>query len=512
MNNAERNYTPEEREILRRYVTDICGDVYCITNLPEEVVAVIFAYVSRSPLSFRENLLKLIKGDLEQSFYPDGVTKDHFELAQKRAIDFHRRITLGYGHSSVSELSTARVGIERISRLASAELELANPFISFIEYSQRYQKPVKGAFYLPDDIKNNPELSRVFMDTCNKLYDMYEEVFRMLHSFHLKNTAKLLNESDEAFHSRTEKTAFEDARYILPLATFTNLGMVANARAIRDGLVQLLSSDYPECRDLAQAVKQQVSFLLPTLLRHAEPSPYLENARQIMSRMIKDLTDCRDYKTESVELLDYTGKGLNDPESEALKRLLSTALNGVLYGKCGLSAENWVDKAAKTDLIDLFNLITESLGVYDNPLTAFTTVKYRFRFRISEANWHQLLRHSRKINFSWGPPRTDLDITIPNNVKESQAEALFLEAIFLSQEAFRKVNEFSPQSARYLVTNAHHRQIIAEFDLWELYHLINLRTTPEAQWDIRQTVEKVEELVKKVHPSLIAFARRRTKA
>ena len=45
--------------------------MYCIYNLPEEVIAVIFAYVSRSPLSFRDNLLKLLRsGDLDLMSLP----------------------------------------------------------------------------------------------------------------------------------------------------------------------------------------------------------------------------------------------------------------------------------------------------------------------------------------------------------------------------------------------------------------------------------------------------------
>lgn len=34
---------------LSRYVSDTEGDVYAITGLPEEILAVVFAYVSRSP-------------------------------------------------------------------------------------------------------------------------------------------------------------------------------------------------------------------------------------------------------------------------------------------------------------------------------------------------------------------------------------------------------------------------------------------------------------------------------
>ena len=50
-------FTEDEKAVLKKHVTNINDDIYCIKNLPEEVVAVLFAYVSRSPNSFKRNLL-----------------------------------------------------------------------------------------------------------------------------------------------------------------------------------------------------------------------------------------------------------------------------------------------------------------------------------------------------------------------------------------------------------------------------------------------------------------------
>ncbi len=60
------------------------------------------------------------------------------------------------------EHAIAHIGIEKISRLASAELELANTFNSFTEYSQRYQRPQRGQIYTPVELEGNPEASKLF--------------------------------------------------------------------------------------------------------------------------------------------------------------------------------------------------------------------------------------------------------------------------------------------------------------------------------------------------------------
>lgn len=521
MRDPQITWSPEDEAILRRHVTDLTGNIYCIRNLPEEVVAVMFAYVSRSPRSFRENLLRLVKSEqIDLGAWIEAYDDDALplEAAQAKARDFHERVTLGYGHSSVSELSSARVGIERVSRIASAELELANPFLSFIEYSQRYQRPQRGDVYVPPQLSDHPDLQKLYLDTCDRLYDAYEELNRGLVAYLQERISRRTDESEAAYLKRIEKIAFEDARYALPLATLTNLGMVGNARAVRDAIVRLLASPYPECVEMAQGIREQVLRVLPTLLRHAEPSAYLAGATEAVERIVFAHRSAgaeaaaagsdRPGELPAVELLRYTGMGTAAPEAEALRELLAMAL----YHGAGQGAplpEGWVEEASYDELLSAFRMIRAGLGPHDNPLDAFTSVKYRFRLIISEANWHQMLRHSRKIRFGWTHPRRDLGFVVPPHIEEAGLTPLLEAAVTAAEEAALRLEAIAPRLADYLVTNAHRRAVVADLDLWELYHLINLRTTPEAQWDIRKTVEAMEREVAAVHPNLVAGARRR---
>src|SRR3990172_4981726 len=96
---------PEERDLvpdeIKKYVSNTDKDIYTVSNLPEEVIAVIFAYVSRSPKGFRENI---------------GVVIKEEELGQERATKFHEKWVLHYGHASVAEHATVHIGIENVSR------------------------------------------------------------------------------------------------------------------------------------------------------------------------------------------------------------------------------------------------------------------------------------------------------------------------------------------------------------------------------------------------------------
>src|SRR4051794_24970122 len=63
-----------ERALLAPYLTNLDQPVFALRNLPEEVIAVLFAYYSRSRDSLRQNLLKLIV-DRDLDFSP-GATAD----------------------------------------------------------------------------------------------------------------------------------------------------------------------------------------------------------------------------------------------------------------------------------------------------------------------------------------------------------------------------------------------------------------------------------------------------
>lgn len=269
--------TENETVDLTRYVSNLDRNVYTIYNLPEEVIAVIFAYVSRSPASFRDNLAKLLKDDdLAVGNTPEGS----FTTYSEKAARFHEKWVVGYGHSSVAEHAVAHLGVEKISRLASAELELANTFNSFTEYSQRYQRPNRGSFHVPEELDSFPELKQAFIRLNKKAFDTYEQLLAGLIPY-LENTLpREKGESDKRFSSRLEKIAFEDARYVLTLATQTSLGLTGNGRALRDTLVRLLSSRYAESRTLAREMEREISQVIPTLLKHVKASDYLLSTRE----------------------------------------------------------------------------------------------------------------------------------------------------------------------------------------------------------------------------------------
>lgn len=508
------------------YVSNEDKNVYAITGLPEEFIATLFAWVSRSPKSFREHLKIAAK-----EFQLPALANPFLGL-NKKAKDFHEKWTVGYGHSSVAEHATAHVGIENISRLASAELELANSFLSITEYSQRYQKPERGKWTNPmyghasadfdygkgnlhDDIEAFYEKTfDVFEQLIDGVYASLKEKYHQSEEFKTlkaeqteKGTdIKALEGIDKKLkmaYSALKKLAFEDARYVLPLAMHTQLGMTANGRAWRDALAQLGNSEHAESKELAEDLREEITKVLPVLLKYATPSQYQVNSKKRVSEIFKE--ENSDFMPPmDVQLLSVP------TQSEMIDKivaLLDLELTNNTYSRGKFVAEGITPRGSKEDAIA--RLLFE-MKHFDMAPDVFKHIRYDAAVNVSEANWHQLLRHNRMTDFTFGKPSPFFGIKIPPRIVEAGLADLVKDIAQQSRELYNKLVEEGYESeAQYVVLNAHKRQVFMSFSLWEAYHLINLRTSDEAQWDIRETFEQLHKQLTAVHPHLFANAKRR---
>lgn len=477
--------TDAQRALIAPFVSEMEGPVFAITGLPEEVIAVVFAYVSRRPHGFRENLAELLAtGEITQA-----PTDHSWRAATAKAAAFHERWVVGYGHSSVAEHATVHLGVEGISRLASAQLEMSNPYLSFTEYSQRYQQPKAGAFVLPPELAEHPEWKERFSTLQNHLYQTYEALLDKLVAARASQEPRAPDEGEAQYQRRLRRASFEDARYALSLAVRTSLGMTTNARALGEALRCLAASPYGEVRQLAEALREQASTVTPTLLRHVEPTAFERDWYGRQPTVVSDSSD-------ELALIDYTGAGSAAPETVAVSQLIGEALP-------------FAADASPAERLQQLENYLQLLGPFDALPAAFTCIRYRFHFSLSEAAFHQLLRHGRRMLLVAGAPTASGAPVIPPAVSAAGGEPLLIAATEAAEKQFNELVQFVPQAAGYTVTNAHRRQVTCEIDLAELYHFLNLRSTAEAQWEIRALAGAMQRAVARVHPHLVRFAVRR---
>jgi thymidylate synthase (FAD) len=117
------------------------------------------------------------------------------------------RMLIKNQHLSVLEHAYATFRISNVSRAFTHQL-VRHRLCSFIQQSQRYVEESNFNYIEPDSIKENPEAHSIFID----LVDRAKEAYIKLHKLGVRK---------------------EDARYVLPNATGSQIVMSANFREWR---------------------------------------------------------------------------------------------------------------------------------------------------------------------------------------------------------------------------------------------------------------------------------------
>lgn len=458
------------------------GNIYCVTNIPEEYLAVLFAKVSRSPKSFREELERALTEEAELLLTNVPV----FTGLSEKAKAFHEKWTVGYGHSSVAELATVNLCLEKVSRLATEQFELGSNFLSLTEFSQRYQKPTLGSWHNPGEGK----LHEKFEDYFSRLFKVYEELVTKLTAYHIENGMQ---------KNAAEKIAFEDARYVLPLATYSQLGAKVNARALADVLRNMKASTHKEINDIADRIHEESTKVLPTLIRHVEPSDYMKQYYQ--DQTVVPVQHSPLSAPNAYFLSMPSARTVSHEFTES--RILRNNASPQQTVTATMRDMNHLDR--KSQMLSFF----EAMGPHDMMGAYGESMKFKAAFTISEACWHQLLRHNRGMTFNQSKPSTKLGFVTPPAIKMAGLNDLYQQAALLAEVFSESLQVEAPEHMSYAVLNMHTRVVTSVLDMNQLFHLINLRTSEEAQWEIRDVFEQLHKDFAREHEGLAAFAKRR---
>lgn len=386
------------------------------------------------------------------------------EIALKeieKARRTNRRIIFEMGHSSIAEHSVFNIDIIKISRLAVEEIEHFR-LASYTERSQRYVK-LKEGFFIPKEIKNS-KIGKEYQRIIKNLFLTYEDFIN-------KGIAK------------------EDARYLLPLATFTQLGMTVNARSLEYILRNFSASPLEEIKELGKKIYRKVKKIAPSLLRYYRATDYEVKTRKELKNFIEKNFQFKIEKEEieDVKLITYYNNDLIP------KALIFSSLFQPFPQNLSLSTE-------KKEAIIKKSL--EYLEFYDAVLREFEFGFLIFEIVISASAFAQLKRH-RLMTLITQPYNPELGFTIPKSIIEKKLEKEFTERIKEAEELFYSLKEkLGIEKAQYILTNAHRKRILICLNPREFYHISRLREDKEAQWEIREIVQKMSSLAKEKMPEV----------
>ena len=448
-------------------------------ELTEEQIAVAFAMTSRRPEPFDEIAA---------------------QVSQERAADFHERWVLGYGHSSVAEHAVLHLAVENISRLACDTLE-DNRLASYTEKSSRYQLMPPDYFHLPAELEDDPDLARLFVNTCTQLFQDYHRLVEACVDYLQGKNPQRERERDEVYRLRLQRDATDSCRALLPAATLTNVGVTANARVLEHAISKLMSAGLVEEKTLGEELRSQARAITPTLVKYADHNPYLAGSRQRETRAIHPEEIHSDHPTAEVD----GGSGLPgtklvgwDPQAE---EKLAAAL---VYGQSSKSYEEvwrWTLGLVPEKRREIIAEAVAGLGPHDAPVREFEVVDYTFEFVLDYGAYREFKRH-RMQSYIPQPLSISLGRRVPDLVVEAGLADQFNEALDPVEAAYSQVAQVFPLVAEYLATHAHYRRVFSKMNLRECYHLFKLRISDLAHFAIREPMLEAMRQAVDVHPQL----------
>ncbi len=492
-------FTPEEVAVLQPYVSNLGRSIYALKNLPEEVVAVLFAYYSRSRETLRRNLLKLIQEkdlDLAERLKWAAVEDDALALARQKAKEFHEKWVVGYGHASVAEHAVAHLAVEDVSILASKVIEDTR-LASYTEKSTRYVVFDQGKFYREPRLMASPH-ARLYEETCRYLLDTYSRLTEPLTAAVRREVPRGDDQSVRAYEAACRAKSCDVLRYVLPAATLTNIGITINGRLLEHLITKLLSHPLEECRATGALLKAEGQQILPTLLKYADPSPYLTETVRAMETLAREqFAGCPPAEAPPVSLVRF-------PE-DAEEQLAAA----ILYGYTPHPFRQVQERVGKLSREEKVRVIDEYLrrrGPHDQPLRALEHLTYTFDILVDFGAFRDIQRHRMATQT---PQELDAihGYSTPPEIVRYDLLPPYEECMARAEEAYRVIAVDFPREAPYVLPLAFRKRVLFTWNLREICHFVQLRSSKQGHPSYRQIAQQVYREIERVHPLLARYLR-----
>ena len=472
-------------------------EVFAVHGADPEVLAYAMAKYSRSALSMRESLA---------------------EISRQRAEQFLNTFYFQYGHRSIADLAHVAMAIERLSLLAAIVLVDEQRWDGQ-ERSTRYQNFLKSGWYFPD-FGEDSGAAQLYSDTITSLFSAYQRTTAAVLEALRRRVPCPEAMKPEAYERTLKARAFDEARYLLPLATNTSLCQITNARTLETQVSRLLSNPTAEVRDLGTKLREaaigpawnvnaQAGEVrsAPTLVKYAQPNDYEIQTRAELALAATEILNGLPYAVAPVvDLVELT---------ESLEVELAATL---LYSASHHPYRQIRDLVAglpASRIAEIVELGLRHRGKHDEALRAFHAgASLRFDILMDIGGFRDMHRHRRctqiiqpftALHGYETPTSGDLGPDV-NILAEAGVLAEFQSAVALAHAASARVAASAApeaaQSALYLLPLATRIRSLFKMDFAEAQYIIELRSGPAGHFSYRRVAWEMFLALKRQHPAL----------
>ena len=494
---AEEEFTDEEAEVLRRYVTNLDGPVFALVNLPEVVKGALFARYSRSAKSLRRLFLDEFVGDLDIS----GDAGVDATVGLARAEQLYERVFLEYGDDSVAQLGGVHLACEQASNLLTKVLEWGR-LMAYLEQSTRYvaydsRLPSGHYRYFRDPTVLESPLGARYIGDMDRMFDTYRDLLPVVQAHLTARFPQQAGDSDFVYRQSIRAKAFDALRGLLPAASLSNVGIYGSGQAYEMLLLRMRMHPLPEARRYADLMLEELRKVIPSFLQRVDIpdrggvwASYLAETREQTDELVGRLWPDRDAWEPGtgpmVRLVDW------DPEGE------DKVLAAMAFPVTGLGEEELLRRAQRLSSEGRQALFRAYVGERTNrrhrPGRAFERTAYRFEIVSDYGAFRDLQRH-RMLTIEWQPLGTRLGYDVPDVVADAGVGEQYDTSMVRSAELHEAMASTCPEEAAYAVALGFRMRYVMQLNAREAMHLIELRSGQQGHPAYRAVAQQMHHLI-----------------
>ena len=482
--------------------------IYAIFGSEPEVTAYALAKYSRSDLSMQESLR---------------------ELDEQKAEKFLNTFYFQYGHRSIADLAHVCIALENISILAAMEVVHESKWDGQ-ERSTRYQNFTKTGYFVPSSIKNSAA-EAAYKRLAELLFQEYRESTALLIEHLRAKHARPPEMSEPAYERTLRARAFDSARYLLPLSTVTSVGQIVSARTLEEQIVRLRSHPNEEIQEIGELLKEACNRpaynphretgeallartialsdaerealsrellrdvrVAPTLVKYADPSPYLIETYAELGRIAAQL-----LPAPSAAPVEFSVDLIPDEAP------FDEAVNTLLYRVC---SHSYREIQAATKALShsrkeaILHAALERRRAHDELLFELR-VGYPFKFDIlmDIGAFRDLHRHRRCVQVCQEPTAAH-GYEKPPDLVLAGLEKRYDRAMHQAEQLFHRLTGESLQAAPYVLPLGFRRRALFKMDFAEVQYICELRTAPQGHFAYQAAAYQMFLKVREREPEL----------
>jgi len=486
------------KDKLKQFFSNNNKDVFVLTNMPEVLKGALFSRYSRSPLPLRE---LFIKEYLENDEINEGKSSTKELLPNvntKRAKEFYKKWLAMYGDDSIAELASIHLGIENLSVLSAKFIEDRRIGISPLEKSTRYVRfddKENGEYkYYKDPKILKSEFGKEYVGVMNSLFDTYSKLIPEMREYFKKKFPRPEDVSDTAYNNSISAKALDTVRGLLPLATKTNIGVLANGRSVEYLLTRMYAQPLKELHIFAKDIHTESKKFIDNFVERVESDKGKEYIAYLKDteRDIEKVTDRYNIQSKKgeryVRMVEYNPQGDKEAAANIVYAHTNTPYEEIL--------KNMKDKDIKK-IIETY--VKHRQGRWHKVGKSLETIYYTFEIMADFGAYKDLQRH-RMLTLDRQLFTTEYGYEIPEDIKGAGKEKEYSETLDNAHKLYEKVKVKYPIEAQYIVGHGNLIRWKMKMNLREAFHLCELRSSPQGHPSYRQIAQEIYKLLNEVNP------------